>query len=114
MTTHAGSNPYSAPKARVDDVATGDMEHAEQIRREYLKHETAIHSAGTLYGLYAIFLLVTTLVFAAGAVTGGDPQTPRAVMIIMAVFCGGFFWLFYKLASGLRHQKQWTRVPIAI
>jgi hypothetical protein len=114
MATHAGSNPYSAPTARVDDVATGDIERAEEIRREYLKHETGIRSAGTLYGLYAIFLLLATLVFAAGAVMGNDPQTPRAVGIIMVIFCGGFFWLFYKLASGLRRQKQWVRMPVAV
>jgi hypothetical protein len=114
MATHAGSNPYSAPQARVADVGSGDIEHAEEIRKEHINHEAGIRSAGTLYGLYALFLLLATLVFAFGAVTGGDAQNPRAVMIIAMVFCGGFFWLFYKLASGLRALQNWARVPTAI
>jgi hypothetical protein len=114
MTTHAGSNPYSAPKARVDDVGAGEIEHADEIRREYLKHEAGIRSAGSLYGLYALCLLLATLIFVVSAITGADPQTPRAVGIIMTVLCGGFFWLFYKLASGLRAMKRWTRIPVAV
>jgi hypothetical protein len=114
MATFTGSNPYSAPQARVADVGSGDNEHAEEVRREHLKHEAGIRSAGTYYGLYALVLFFATVIFAFGAVMGNDPQSSRAVMIISAIIFGGIFWFFYKLASGMRALKSWTRMPAAV
>jgi hypothetical protein len=113
MATHAGTNPYSAPQARVDDVA--ENEHAEKIRRDYLKHEAGVRSAGTLYGLASISSFLAAVMYLAIPFIGtGKGEFTAGVSIGAAVVFGILAWLFFKLARGLRALKKWTRTPTAI
>ena len=112
MAISAGTNPYSAPKSQVDDVSDSANPEADEIRRKYLSHETAIKSVGSLYylgGFFSAIGLVGLLWFLFGSSKTPDDEALGS-MVILAVFCVPLLWL----ARGLRKLRPWARIPTAI
>ena len=96
----AAVNPYAAPAARVEDVATNP--EAEAIRRAHISHEASVKAVGILYYLGGILCLIVGLGALAGAASTPLSAVPALLLIALGVaqlFAG---W-------GVRALRSWAR-----
>jgi len=105
----AAVNPYSPPRARVDDVAQADSE-AEEIRQEHIKHEAAIRSVGILYYLSGglMVLLGGAMLFGSFATTLG------ALGAGLSIVYAGLGVLMLFVARGVRKLESWARTTTIV
>ena len=101
----ATPNPYSPPKAQVEDVTPVTAE-ADKARREHIEHEAAVRSTGllgyTFGGLMSFFGFLLT----SGALLGVmGRSTLRFGVAYLAI---GTLLLF--VARGLRVLRPWARI----
>lgn len=91
-------NPYETPAARVDDPAV--PAGAEELRRRYIRHESAVRSVGYVYYLTAAILLVVSLSIIVG---GPLPEmgTGRLLAFLVAAMGAAFIcvgWAIRRLS----------------
>jgi hypothetical protein len=106
----AAVNPYSPPRARVDDVAQADSE-AEEIRQEHIKHEAAIRSVGILYYLSGglMVLLGGSMLFSSFATI-----TLGALGAGLSIVYAGVGVLMLFVARGVRTLQNWARITTIV
>ena len=102
----ATCKPAALQRLREGVVATSG---AEEMRKQYLKHEASVKSIGILYyfGGAALFVMGTVLMFSAAAVSGIVGAIPGLFFLGLG---GVQLWAGY----GLRRLKPWARVPTGI
>lgn len=108
-------NPYAAPKAPVADPASTD---AERIRKEHVKHEASVQSAGCLYylsgaGLAMYALAMFALIFV-GPEAGEEQLATGAVAGGMSLAFAAMSAAFIAVGRGLRRLRGWVKVPVGI
>ena len=81
---------------------------AEEIRREYLKHEASVKSIGLLYYLASIMFLII-----GGGFLSAASSQPGEFGVIGAIFLA-FGMGQIAVGAGLRRLKKWARVPTGI
>ena len=103
-------NPFASPPEIDDDAVVEVVGEAEQIRRQYLRHERAIQSVGSLYDIGGIFLLACALVatFAAFGTAGSAFDIGRAV------FFGCIAAVHFAIGRGLNALAPWAAIPVGV
>ena len=105
----AAVNPYSPPRARVDDVAQADSE-AEEIRQEHIKHEAAIRSVGILYYLSGGLMVV----LGGGLLFGSFATKLGALGAGLSIVYAGLGVLMLFVARGVRTLQSWARITTIV
>lgn len=103
-------NPYSPPRAHVDDVAQATSE-AEEIRQEHIKHEASIRSVGILYYLSGGLLCLVAIALGGGSFAG-RVQQPLLVGLAAFYLVIGVLLLF--VARGVRSLQPWARTTAIV
>jgi hypothetical protein len=93
-------NPYAAPAARVENMATNP--EADAIRRAHLNHEASIKAVGALYYIGGAVMTIAGLMGAVGA--------PRSEGVALLLFIGAFGVAQLVVAWGVRAFRPWGRV----
>jgi len=96
-------NPYTAPTARVDDPAA--PAGAEELRRRYIRHESAVRSVGYLYYLTAAMLLVVSL-----SIIVGGPLPEMGTGRLLAFFVASLGTFFIGVGWAIRRLTFAGRV----
>ncbi len=103
------SNPYAPPVANIaPPLPDTGIAHLEAIRREHLKVESTIKTAGVLFCLGAIVLLFTagSIIFNLAKTTLG-PLPGAMIIVILGLIQGA-------TGIGLRRLQPWSRIPAII
>ena len=83
---------------------------AEEIRRQYLKHEASVKSIGSLYFVSgAIFTLVGIMAVVAVGSANARGLDAVPAMVLIALSAG-----LIAVGVGLRRLRKWARVPTGI
>ncbi len=109
-------NPYAAPLAELVDV-TDPNSDAEAIRREHIKHESAVRSVSLLYFIAGGLMALAALLEFAGvlfAPPGGGSAVGPFELAIAALIAVGFAPSCIVLGIGLRCLSQWVRTPVGL
>ncbi|MBL9169003.1 MAG: DUF4339 domain-containing protein [Verrucomicrobiales bacterium] len=83
---------------------------AEEVRKQYLKHEASVKSVGVLYLLGGILLTGMSLVTLGTGIAGGGVL--EAVFVTALLLLLGAAQLF--VGSALRRLRPWARIPTAV
>lgn len=81
--------------------------NAEETRKQYLKHEASVKSAGFLYYLGGVAMFLIGLGGILAVRPGGVEIVPSFFLVVLGV---GQFWT----GTGLRRLKPWARIPTGI
>jgi hypothetical protein len=100
------SDIWSPPKAELRDVGPSENPEAVDIRQRHINHEASVRSAGTLYYLSGILLI---LAGAVGMFNNGIIPGPTRNIIFSAFFFG-LGALQFWIGSGLRGLKSRGRI----
>ncbi len=110
-------NPYAAPEADFSPEAEGRelVDEAEQIRREYQKHEINVKSIGLLYYLSAAFCVLMAVAFVLGGSRMANRENPigpggvSQFLVGLGIFVGLIGGLNIAIGIGLRRLRSWSR-----
>lgn len=105
----AAANPYRAPEAQMGGGLPDVGEDAVAIRNEYLSHEAAVKSIGSLYYLSAFFFAVATIAFLT-VMDGEGAHLPRWFSLMFLGFGMAFAWM----GRAMRRLDATARIPVAI
>jgi len=105
------SSPYAPPSTPVSDPTPANLSEAEALRREHLRHEIQLKSAGSLYYFSgAMMLLMTVAMLLTPELSKGSTV---GVMVYLGLF-GGLTVLMLVLGFGLRRLRPWARIPTGV
>lgn len=107
------SNPYAPPRANIVH-ASADTE-AEKIRREHIKTEAIIKSAGALYYLGAAMLMLGAITnLGSPGASWGIRSSSSNMQLLTGVFVLGLSLFIAWVAFALRRLRGWARIPTII
>ena len=86
------------------------MSRAEEIRKEFLNHEAAVRSIGTLYYIAAIIWIVGTIGFALTPDDVGGTIVGAVMIVVFLVLGVGVV----AVGRGLRRLRRWVRIPVGV
>ena len=111
-------DPYAPPKAVIAPGGSANLDDAEQIRNEFLKHETSVRSVGLLYlvsGWLAAFGTVILLLVAVIAMTSvGEAAGNSAFGLGLGLFYAAIAAVSIYIGRGLRRLDPSVRLATTI
>lgn len=113
-------NPYASPKTIDPLPAPRSSEEIEvqAIRRQYLRHETAIKSIGQFYYLIGGLTALAAAIFL-GTVFFTElsrPQLTERILlaVLLVAIYGAFAAVFFTIGYGLYRLRGWVKWPVGI
>ena len=107
-------NPFASPPEIDDDAVVEVVEEAEQIRRQYLRHERAVRSIGDLYFLVG-FLLMLGAVCAGSAAFMPTIKSPGTIVLAGVAILQGFLAAAtFSIWGGLHLLARKARISAGV
>jgi hypothetical protein len=106
-------NPFASPP-EIDDDAMEAASEEEQIRRQYIQHETSVRSIGILYYLGGALLAVGAVGTGIVIISTAQNARPGFLVNFGVIFYGGLAAVNFAVGRGLRLLARWVRIPVGI
>jgi hypothetical protein len=103
------SDVWTPPQAPLQDASLLGNEQAAEIRRRYLNHEAGIKSAGRIYYLIAVLLILSGII---GLTVASGSRLSGGIVVSALFFVMATALII--VGTGLRKLEPWAKIPSGV